>query len=134
MIFTSVDLPAPFSPSRAWVSVPKISRSMASFAAKLPKRLVMCIAESSGDRAPCRGGGSSMRRTGRGDREAIRRRSCRGDRVAPDQELRRNRRSDRRRRLVANFGEADRADQATDVVVAEAELTQRAHETRALGG
>src|SRR3546814_14567896 len=39
-IFTSVDLPAPFSPSRAWISPDAISRSMPVQAAKSPKYFV----------------------------------------------------------------------------------------------
>src|SRR5215510_4275911 len=36
----SVDLPAPFSPSRAWISPGSTVRSIRSLAVKLPKRLV----------------------------------------------------------------------------------------------
>src|SRR5687768_13989231 len=41
-MFMSVDLPAPFSPSSAWISSERSSRSIASFASvPVPKRLVM---------------------------------------------------------------------------------------------
>src|SRR5215207_1547812 len=36
----SVDLPAPFSPRRAWISPRRSSRSILSFATRAPKRLV----------------------------------------------------------------------------------------------
>ena len=39
--FIRVDLPAPFSPSRAWISPAWTSRSMWSFATSAPKRLVI---------------------------------------------------------------------------------------------
>src|SRR3954452_8694811 len=39
--FISVDLPAPFSPSRAWISPRRSSRSILSFATSAPKRLVI---------------------------------------------------------------------------------------------
>src|SRR3954452_853883 len=38
--FISVDFPAPFSPSRAWISPRRSSRSILSFATSAPKRLV----------------------------------------------------------------------------------------------
>src|SRR3979490_3000541 len=110
-----------------------MSRSIASFAAKVPNRLVMCTADSNGSRAGW-DIGSSMRGTGWDDRDAIRDRSRRRQRVAPDQELCRDRGRDGGWRLVANLGEADRADQAADFVVAEADLTQRARKAGALGG
>src|SRR5579875_3887956 len=40
-MFISVDLPAPFSPSRQWISPGATSRSMWSFAVSAPKRFVM---------------------------------------------------------------------------------------------
>ena len=39
--FISVDLPAPFSPSRQWISPGRMSRSMWSLATREPKRLVI---------------------------------------------------------------------------------------------
>src|SRR6266851_5792875 len=134
MIFTSVDLPAPFSPSNAWVSVPWISRSMPSLAANAPNRLVMCTADSNGSRAGCGGVGSSMRATGWDERRAIRNGFIRRNGVAADQELRRDGGRNGGRRLVANFGEADRADQTLDIVATQADLAQRAGKARALGG
>src|SRR5580704_9988693 len=133
MIFTSVDLPAPFSPSSAWVSVPKISRSMESFAANVPKRLVMCTADSSGSRGAA-GVGSSMRRTTWRDRGMRGGRFCRRHGVATDQQLRGDSSRDGGRRLVVNLREADRADQTADVVVGQAELAQRRDKARPLGG
>src|SRR5438552_14161481 len=40
-MFMRVDLPAPFSPSRAWISPGSTTRSMWSLATRSPKRLVM---------------------------------------------------------------------------------------------
>src|SRR5215475_14014954 len=101
---------------------------MSSLAAKDPNRLVMCTADSSGILTPaCRGGDidlpspaggggggllSSMRGPTWGTRCALRRRSRCRDGVAPNEQLRRDRSRYGGRRLVANFGEADRADQA----------------------
>jgi hypothetical protein len=48
MTLTSVDLPAPFSPSSAWILCGMRSRLMASFAKSSPKRLLISIAWSSG--------------------------------------------------------------------------------------
>src|SRR5580704_14491470 len=55
---TSVDLPAPFSPSRAWISAGNRSRSMPSLARKEPYRLVILMARNSGsvpNEVPCGG-------------------------------------------------------------------------------
>src|ERR1700692_664156 len=55
---TSVDLPAPFSPRSAWISVGNRSRSMPSLARKEPYRLVMPIALNRGsvpNESPCGG-------------------------------------------------------------------------------
>ena len=43
----SVLLPAPFSPSRQWISPASMVRSMSSFAVKSPKRFVMPRSSSS---------------------------------------------------------------------------------------
>src|SRR6202011_5487020 len=102
--------------SSAWVSVPKISRSIESFAANVPKRLVMCTADSNGSRGAA-GGGASMRRTIWRDRGVRGGRFCRRHGVATDQELRGDSSRDGGRRLVVNLGEADGADQAANVVV-----------------
>jgi hypothetical protein len=64
MILTSVDLPAPFSPSSAWISAGNRSRSIESLARKVPYRLTMPIACSSGSCASeFAGDGSSMMRS-----------------------------------------------------------------------
>src|SRR5699024_9608596 len=47
-IFTKVDLPAPFSPSRAWISPPAMARSMRSQALNLSKYLLRPRTSSSG--------------------------------------------------------------------------------------
>src|SRR6266481_3400782 len=114
---------------------------MLSLAANDPNRLVICTADSSGAptlRSPaggeayidlsspaCGGGqrgggvGSSMRGTAWGTCCVLWGRCrCR----------------DGGRRLIANFGETDRAGQTGDIVVAEADLAQRAGKARALGG
>src|SRR3954471_4118700 len=54
MIFTRVDLPAPFSPSKAWISPGLIARLIPSLATVIGKRLEMPSRASSGvsPRAP----------------------------------------------------------------------------------
>ena len=47
-IFTSVDLPAPFSPRSAWISFGLMAKSMLSLARSVAKSLVMPIASSVG--------------------------------------------------------------------------------------
>src|ERR1700726_2221834 len=134
MIFTRVDLPAPFSPSRAWISAGHRSRSTASFASNAPNRLLMATACSRGwPRAPSTmGDGSSIA-------GVVAAREVAGEvlharcRVAPDQQLRGGRGRDRGRRLVADFGEPDRADQPVDRRAADAELGHGAGEAGALG-
>src|ERR1700747_329202 len=123
MIFTRVDLPAPFSPSRAWISAGHSSRSMASFASKVPNRLLMPTACSNGWRDGTstweeRSSIPGVVRAGEIARELpIARRG-----VASDQQLGRGRRRDRGGRLVADFGEPDRADQTVDRVARDADL------------
>src|SRR5665213_1272333 len=61
-MFISVDLPAPFSPSRQWISPGSTSRSMWSLATSAPKRLVIprnssfmrCASSQSGGKRPYR--------------------------------------------------------------------------------
>src|SRR6201987_2509729 len=113
MIFTSVDLPAPFSPSSAWISAGRKSRSMASFASRSPKRLLMPAACSSGWRDGSRGERSSMRGIVRPGEVARGVRIARQG-VAADQQLRGGGGGDRGGRLVADFAEPDRADKALD--------------------
>src|SRR3546814_5255173 len=48
MIFTRVDLPAPFSPSRAWISPGATAKSMRSLASTPGKRLLMPLASRRG--------------------------------------------------------------------------------------
>ena len=107
MIFTSVDLPAPFSPSSAWISAGQISRSMRVVgdevaeelgdADRLEQRQSSAAAGLSGA-----GVGSSMRRSCRGDALPVRSRDGRAPHgLARDQQLRGDRGRDRGRRLVA---------------------------------
>src|SRR5580704_8469751 len=108
---------------------------MALLAVKSPKRLVICTADRSGVRTAeesAAGFGSSMRSSCRGDAPGH---CCDGGarRLAPDQELGGDRGCDRRGRLVVDFGEADRAYQPVDVLAAEPDLAQRAHEAGPLG-
>src|SRR5215470_3625138 len=99
---------------------------MLSLAANDPNRLVICTADSSGvptlPSPTCGGGwggggvGSRMGGTAWGTCGVLRgRRQCR-DGVTPDEKLCRNRGCNGGGRLIVNFGEADRADQAGDVV------------------
>src|SRR3954467_12124488 len=48
-----VDLPAPFSPSRAWISPGSTTRSMESLATRSPKRLVIPRSSSFTGDPPC---------------------------------------------------------------------------------
>src|SRR6476469_8419615 len=48
-MFESVDLPAPFSPSRAWTSPSTASNSTPSFATTPGNRLVMPLSETAAD-------------------------------------------------------------------------------------
>ena len=45
-VFISVDFPAPFSPSRQWISPGSMTRSIESFAVKVPNRLVIPCSSS----------------------------------------------------------------------------------------
>ena len=51
-MFISVDLPAPFSPSRAWIWPGSTVRSMWSLATRAPNRLVMPLSSSLTVRPP----------------------------------------------------------------------------------
>src|SRR6266481_4093597 len=121
---------------------------MLSLAANDPNRLVICTADSSGAptlRSPAGGGGyidlsspacgggqrgggvgSSMRGTAWGTCCVLWGRCRCRDGVAPNEKLRRDCSRNGGRRLIANFGETDRAGQTGDIVVAEADLAQRA--------
>src|SRR3954454_7432813 len=55
----SVDLPAPFSPSRAWISPRRSWRSTASLAVSAPKRLVMPRSSSASPAASASDGDTS---------------------------------------------------------------------------
>src|SRR5580704_10894544 len=63
MALTSVDFPAPFSPSKAWICSGQMSISIESLARKLPYRLVNPTVRSSGVWPECRpvGVGSDIR-------------------------------------------------------------------------
>src|SRR5437764_12612536 len=64
-MFIRVDLPAPFSPSRAWISPGSTARSIRSLATRSPKRLVMPCSSSlraSSRGAPRRGPPAGSRR------------------------------------------------------------------------
>src|SRR4051812_4835086 len=58
-MFIRVDLPAPFSPSRAWISPRRSSKSMASLATSAPNRLVI-PRSSSASASPGIGSGPSF--------------------------------------------------------------------------
>src|SRR6266852_2791989 len=117
---------------------------MLSLAANDPNRLGICTADSSGTPAlpspaggggyidipspACGGGrggggvGSSMRGTAR-DTGCVLWGRCRcRDGVAPNEKLRCDCSRNGGRRLIADFGETDRADQTGDIVVAETDL------------
>src|SRR3954466_10846983 len=51
-MFINVDLPAPFSPSSAWISPRRSWRSTASLAVSAPKRLVMPRSSRASSAAP----------------------------------------------------------------------------------
>src|ERR671911_577962 len=51
-MFISVDLPAPFSPRRAWISPRRSSRSTPSLAVTAPKRLTMPRSSRASSAAP----------------------------------------------------------------------------------
>src|SRR5918993_2095242 len=61
-MFIRVDLPAPFSPRRQWISPGSITRSIRSFAVKLPNRLVKPLISSR--MAPLRSSPSCARQVG----------------------------------------------------------------------
>src|SRR6266436_1197492 len=117
---------------------------MPSLAANDPNRLVICTADSSGAPtlpSPAGGGGqgggsvgSRMRGIAWDTCCVLRGRSRCRDGVAPNEKLRRDRRRNGGRRLIANFGETDRADQTGDIVVGKTDLAQRASKARALAG
>src|ERR1700745_923136 len=133
MIFTSVDLPAPFSPKSAWISAGHRSRSTASFASRSPKRLLMPTACSSGWRSPGRAGRPSMRGVARSGKVARLMRLPR-EGVAADQQLRGGGGGNRGRRLVADFGKPDRADKTLDRLARNAHLGHGGGGTRPRGG
>src|SRR3954451_16801658 len=59
-MFINVDLPAPFSPSRPWISPRRSWRSTASLAVSAPKRLVMPRSSRASSAAPDASGGVTM--------------------------------------------------------------------------
>src|ERR1700761_8372119 len=64
-MFIRVDLPAPFSPSRAWMVPGAMERSMWSLATRLPKRFVMpCSSRSTRPPHPLYGTGNAEFRPG----------------------------------------------------------------------
>src|SRR3954462_13935618 len=92
MIFTRVDLPAPFSPSSAWISAGHRSRSMWSFATNVPNSLVIPTACSKDCplRAGCDGSAIAHAERRRGVMISLRADSA----IAGDEQLSRDRSGD----------------------------------------
>src|SRR6266446_8988629 len=140
MILTRVDLPAPFSPSKAWISLGHRSRSMASLARNVPNFLLTPMACTSGPAAGKHrasegspGAGSRIvyaTQFGAGVTAPIVRERA-SHRLANDQKLRHDRRGDCGGRLVADLGEADRTGKALDGISGNADLAHCAREAGA---
>ncbi len=121
MIFISVDLPAPFSPSTAWISPGATSRSMPSLATTAGYALRMPESRSRGATAAHRRAGLQHGRVD-GHRGFAQLQQLRGDGDGDDFGL-----------LARNAGQADRAGHARECVGAEAAALEPLLEAAALG-